>query len=42
MYIDVQPRGFSLTRALQHVIEEEARQYAARCPNALADVRVRL
>jgi putative sigma-54 modulation protein len=42
MYIDVQSRGFSLTRALQHAIEDEAQQYAARCPNALADVRVRL
>lgn len=42
MQIDVQARGFSLTSALQHAIEDEAQQYAARCPNALAGVRVRL
>ena len=42
MHIDVQARGFSLTNALQHAIEDEAQQYAARCPNALAGVRVRV
>jgi putative sigma-54 modulation protein len=42
MQIDVQARGFSLTHALQHAIEDEAEQYAARCPNALAGIRVRL
>jgi hypothetical protein len=36
MQIDVRARGFSLTSALQHAIEEEAQQYAARCPNAPA------
>ena len=42
MQIDVQSRGFSLTNALQQAIEDEAQHYAARCPNALAGVRVRL
>jgi putative sigma-54 modulation protein len=42
MYIDVQSRGFSLTRALQSAVEGEAREYALRCPRALAGVRIRL
>ncbi len=42
MHIDVQSRGFSLTRALQAAIEGEAEQYATRCPDALVGVRVRL
>jgi putative sigma-54 modulation protein len=42
MHIDVQSRGFSLTRALQQAVVSEAQQYCARCPKALAAVRVRL
>ncbi len=42
MHIDVQSRGFSLSRALQHAIEGEARQYAAECANAPALIRVRI
>lgn len=42
MQIDVQSRGFSLTNALQRAIEGEAQQYASRCSNAPADIRVRV
>jgi ribosome-associated translation inhibitor RaiA len=42
MQIDVQSRGFSLSRALQEAIEIEARQYAAGCANAPATIRVRI
>jgi putative sigma-54 modulation protein len=42
MHIDVQSRGFSLTHALQHAVEDEAQLYAARCPRDLAALRVRL
>jgi putative sigma-54 modulation protein len=42
MYIDVQSRGFSLTKALQTAVEGEARDYAIRSPNSLAGLRVRL
>ena len=42
MQIDVQSRGFSLSRALQQAIEGEARQYAAGCVNAPAAIRVRI
>lgn len=42
MDIDVQSRGFSLTRALQQAIEEEARRYASRSARALSGIRVRL
>jgi len=42
MQIDVQSRGFSLTHALQHAVEDEAQLYAARCPRNLAAIRVRL
>ena len=42
MHIDVQSRGFSLTAALQQAIEGEAEQYAARCPNRLVGIRVRV
>jgi putative sigma-54 modulation protein len=42
MDIDIQSRGFSLTRALQHAIEGEALQYASRCSRTLAGLRVRL
>jgi len=42
MQIDVQSRGFSLSRALQQAIEGEARQYAAGCANAPATIRVRI
>ena len=42
MQIDVQSRGFSLSRALQQAIEGEARQYAAGCVSAPAAIRVRI
>jgi len=42
MHIDVQSRGFSLSRALQQAIEGEARQYAAGCASAPAAIRVRI
>jgi putative sigma-54 modulation protein len=42
MQIDVQSRGFSLSRALQLAIEGEARQYAAGCANAPGSIRVRI
>ncbi|MBS0421326.1 MAG: HPF/RaiA family ribosome-associated protein [Proteobacteria bacterium] len=42
MQIDVQSRGFSLSRALQRAIEGEARQYAAGCANVPAAIRVRI
>jgi len=42
MHIDVQSRGFSLSRALQQAIEGEARQYAAGCANVPASIRVRI
>jgi putative sigma-54 modulation protein len=42
MHIDVQARGFSLSRALESAVEGEALQYALRSPKALASVRIRL
>ena len=42
MHIDVQSRGFSLSRALQTAGESEAREYAIRSPRAIAGVRIRL
>jgi ribosome-associated translation inhibitor RaiA len=42
MQIDVQSRGFSLSRALQRAVEGEARQYANGCANAPAAIRVRI
>ncbi len=42
MYIDVQSRGFSLSRALQTAVESEARQYAIRSPRGIAGLRIRL
>ena len=42
MHIDIQARGFSLSRALQEAIEGEAQHYAVRCPRALAGIRVRV
>jgi putative sigma-54 modulation protein len=42
MQIDVQSRGFSLSRALQRAIEDEARQYAKGCANAPGTIRVRI
>ena len=42
MHIDVQSRGFSLSRALQSAVEGEAREYAIHSPKGIAGVRVRL
>jgi putative sigma-54 modulation protein len=42
MQIDVQSRGFSLSRALQQAIESEARQYAIGCANVSSVIRVRI
>src|SRR5256885_1190890 len=42
MHIDVQSRGFSLSRELQTAVESEAREYAIRSPRAVAGVRIRL
>jgi putative sigma-54 modulation protein len=42
MHIDIQSRGFSLSRALQSAVEGEAHEYAVRSPQTVAGVRVRL
>jgi len=42
MHIDIQSRGFSLSRALQSAVEGEAHEYASRSPTSVAGVRIRL
>lgn len=42
MHIDIQSRGFSLSRALQSAVEGEAHEYASRSPRSVAGVRIRL
>src|SRR5262249_31102838 len=42
MHIDIQSRGFSLSRALQSAVEGEAQEYARRSPRTIAGLRIRL
>jgi putative sigma-54 modulation protein len=42
MHIDVQSRGFSLSRALQTAVESEAREYAIRSPQMVSGLLIRL
>src|SRR5690349_11929061 len=42
MQIDIQSRGFSLSRALQSAVQGEAHEYASRSPGSITGLRIRL